>query len=415
MSILQISVPSPGESITEVTIDSWMKPDGSYVQRDEPLADIQSDKAMLTVYAEQAGVLRIKAQAGDTVAVGAIIAEIDTAAAAPAGAPAPAASAPAPVETAAPTTSTPAAAPATQGSYASGLPSPSAEKLLQEKGLAAAQVAGTGPAGRITKADVVAHTPGANGNGAATPPAAPAATPAAPAGERNVRRVKMTQLRKTLASRLVSAKNDTAMLTTFNEVDMGAILDLRKEYKDRFKEVHGVGLGFMGFFTKACATALMELPAVNGQIEGEEMVLHDYVDLGVAVSTERGLVVPNIRNAERMSIAQIESAIGELAKKARENKITIADMQGGTFTITNGGVFGSLLSTPILNAPQSAILGMHKIEERPIALNGQVVISPMMYLALSYDHRIIDGKESVSFLVRVKELLENPVRLLLGV
>jgi 2-oxoglutarate dehydrogenase E2 component (dihydrolipoamide succinyltransferase) len=414
MSILQISVPSPGESITEVTIDSWMKPDGSYVQRDEPLADIQSDKAMLTVYAEQAGVLRIKAQAGDTVAVGAIIAEIDTAAAAPAGAAAPAASAPASAETAVPA-SAPAAATHAQGSYASGLPSPSAEKLLQEKGLAAAQVAGTGPGGRITKADVVAHTPTANGNGAPSAPAASPAAPAAPAGERQVRRVKMTQLRKTLAARLVSAKNDTAMLTTFNEVDMTAILDLRKEYKDRFKEVHGVGLGFMGFFTKACATALMEFPAVNGQIDGEEMVLHDYVDLGVAVSTDRGLVVPNIRNAERMSIAQIESAIGELAKKARENKIAIADMQGGTFTITNGGVFGSLLSTPILNAPQSAILGMHKIEERPIALNGQVVIRPMMYLALSYDHRIIDGKESVSFLVRVKELLENPVRLLLGV
>jgi 2-oxoglutarate dehydrogenase E2 component (dihydrolipoamide succinyltransferase) len=369
---------------------------------------------MLTVYAEQAGVLRIKAQAGDTVAVGAIIAEIDTAAAAPAGAAAPAASAPASAETAAPA-SAPAAATPAQGSYASGLPSPSAEKLLQEKGLAAAQVAGTGPGGRITKADVVAHTPTANGNGAPSAPAASPAAPAAPAGERQVRRVKMTQLRKTLAARLVSAKNDTAMLTTFNEVDMTAILDLRKEYKDRFKEVHGVGLGFMGFFTKACATALMEFPAVNGQIDGEEMVLHDYVDLGVAVSTDRGLVVPNIRNAERMSIAQIESAIGELAKKARENKIAIADMQGGTFTITNGGVFGSLLSTPILNAPQSAILGMHKIEERPIALNGQVVIRPMMYLALSYDHRIIDGKESVSFLVRVKELLENPVRLLLGV
>ncbi|MBX3103097.1 MAG: 2-oxoglutarate dehydrogenase complex dihydrolipoyllysine-residue succinyltransferase [Bacteroidetes bacterium] len=413
MSILQITVPSPGESVTEVTIDSWMKPDGSYVNRDEPIADIQSDKAMLTVYAEQAGVLKIKVAAGETIAVGSLIAEIDTAAAAPAGAPATETVKPA--ETAAPaaTPAVSAAPAASQPTYASGVPSPSAEKLMQEKGIVPGQVAGSGKDGRVTKADVVNFTPAASQptNGATTP----AAAPVAPAGDRSIRRVKMTQLRKTLANRLVSAKNDTAMLTTFNEVDMSAILDLRKEYKDRFKEVHGVGLGFMGFFTKACATALMEFPAVNGQIDGDEMVLHDYVDLGVAVSTDRGLVVPNIRSAERMSIAQIEAAIGELAKRARDNKITIADMQGGTFTITNGGVFGSLLSTPILNAPQSAILGMHKIEERPIALNGQVVIRPMMYLALSYDHRIIDGKESVSFLVRVKELLENPVRLLLGV
>lgn len=409
--MLQITVPSPGESITEVTIDSWLKADGSYVQRDEALADIQSDKAMLTVYAEQAGVLKIKVPAGDTIAVGSVIAEIDTAAAAPAGAPA------APAAEAAPATpvATPPSTTTTQN-YATGTPSPAAEKLMAEKGLKPGDVPGTGRDGRVTKADVVnAPAPAANGNGAA--PATPAAAPAAPAmgGDRTQRREKMTQLRKTLAARLVAAKNETAMLTTFNEVDMTAILGLRSQYKDRFKEVHGVSLGFMGLFAKACAMALQELPAVNAYLDGDSLLYHNYVDIGIAVSTERGLVVPVIRSVQDLSIAQIEAAIGDVAKKARENRITIADMQGGTFTITNGGVFGSLMSTPILNPPQSAILGMHKIQERPMAINGQVVIRPMMYVALSYDHRVIDGKESVTFLVKVKEYLEDPVRLLLGV
>lgn len=408
--MLQITVPSPGESITEVTIDSWLKADGSYVQRDEALADIQSDKAMLTVYAEQAGVLKIKVQAGETIAVGSVIAEIDTAAAAPAGAPA------APAAEAAPTApvATPPSTTTTQN-YATGTPSPAAEKLMVEKGLKPGDVPGTGRDGRVTKADVVnaPAAPATNGNGAA----APAATPAAPTagGERVQRREKMTQLRKTLAARLVAAKNETAMLTTFNEVDMTAILSLRSQYKDRFKEVHGVSLGFMGLFAKACAMALQELPAVNAYLDGDGLLFHNYVDIGIAVSTERGLVVPVIRSVQDLSIAQIEAAIGDVAKKARENRITIADMQGGTFTITNGGVFGSLMSTPILNPPQSAILGMHKIQERPMAINGQVVIRPMMYVALSYDHRVIDGKESVTFLVKVKEYLEDPVRLLLGV
>ncbi|MCE3008614.1 MAG: 2-oxoglutarate dehydrogenase complex dihydrolipoyllysine-residue succinyltransferase [Bacteroidetes bacterium] len=412
--MLKITVPSPGESITEVTIDAWLKTDGQYVERDEPLADIQSDKAMLTVYAEDAGILQIKAKAGDTVAVGAVIAEIDTDAKAPATTAQPkqegVASSATPV--AATATASPAVATHT---YATGVPSPAAERVLHEKGLKPEDVTGTGRDGRITKADALQATAPAiqPGNGAS--PQAQATIPAAPTGSRTERAEKMSQLRKTLAKRLVAAKNDTAMLTTFNEVDMSAILDLRKQYKDRFKEVHGIGLGFMGLFGKACAQALMEFPQVNAYLDGDSLLFHDYVDIGIAVSTERGLVVPVVRGVEQLSVAEIEQSIGDIAKKARENRITIADMQGGTFTITNGGVFGSLLSTPILNPPQSAILGMHKIEERPMALNGQVVIRPMMYLALSYDHRVIDGKESVSFLVRVKEYLEDPIRLMLGV
>jgi len=310
------------------------------------------------------------------------------------------------------------AAPAAVGSYAQGVPSPSAQKLAEDKGVPLANVAGTGRDGRITKTDVVqalnqpAAAPAPVSKPAASAAAAPAASSAA--FSREVRRVKMTQLRKTLAGRLVSVKNETAMLTTFNEVDMTNILALRKKYKDKFAEKHGVNLGFMSFFSKACAEALKEFPAVNAAIDGADFVYHDYVDMGIAVSTDRGLMVPVVRNVESLSLAEIEKEILRLADRARTGKITIEEMQGGTFTITNGGVFGSLLSTPILNPPQSGILGMHKTQERPVALDGQVVIRPMMYLALSYDHRIIDGKESVSFLVRVKEYLEDPSRLLLG-
>jgi 2-oxoglutarate dehydrogenase E2 component (dihydrolipoamide succinyltransferase) len=413
--MLEIKVPSPGESITEVTIESWLKKDGDYVQKDEPLADIQSDKATLTVYAESAGKLAIVAKAGDTIAVGTVIARIDTDAAPQAanGAPAKPEAKPEPKTE---TKAEPAKAAAT--TYAAGVPSASAAKIMSEKGISPEVIEGSGKGGRITKADVV--TQGAAAKAPAAQPAAQAKpATAAPAsvftGERTVTRQKMTQLRKTLAARLVSVKNETAMLTTFNEADMTAILDLRKKYKDRFKEVHEVGLGFMSFFVKACCMAVADFPATNASIDGDELVYHNYVDMGIAVSTDRGLMVPVVRNAESKSLWDIEKEIAALAERARTGQITIAEMQGGTFTITNGGVFGSLMSTPILNPPQSAILGMHKIQERPVVLNGQVVVRPMMYLALSYDHRVIDGRESVSTLVRIKEYLEDPTRLLLAV
>jgi 2-oxoglutarate dehydrogenase E2 component (dihydrolipoamide succinyltransferase) len=399
--MLEIKVPSPGEAVSEVMIEAWLQPDGTMVKMDDPLADLQSDKATLTVFAEKAGVLKILVPAGETVEIGRVIATIDPSAAPAVTAPAtPAVSSNAPV-------ATPAASAPASG-HAVGLPSPAAQKLMAENNLPAAEVNGTGPGGRITKGDVLETLK--------NPPAAPAKpAAAAPAfiGDRTIRREKMTMLRKTLAARLVSVKNETAMLTTFNEVDLTVINDIRKKYKDTFKEKYGIGLGFMSFFTKACSLALKEFPAVNAQIDGEEIVYHNYVDMGIAVSTDRGLVVPVVRNAESLTLAQIEQGIADLAAKGRNGKLTIADMQGGTFTITNGGVFGSLMSTPILNPPQSAILGMHKIQERPMVINGQVVPRPMMYLALSYDHRIIDGKESVSFLVRVKEYLEDPFRMLL--
>ena len=416
--IVEIRVPSPGESVTEVTIDAWLKPDGAYIERDEPIADIQSDKAMLTVYAEESGVLKITVAAGTTVAVGDVIGTIDRSAKGPAAsAPAPAtASAPAPAPAPA-TTSAPAPVESGKTTYASGVPSASAERVLHEKGLSPENVQGTGRDGRITKADALsASAPAAKPAAPAPAVSAPvAATPAAPPRERNVRREKMTQLRKTLAARLVSVKNETAMLTTFNEADMGAVMALRKKYKEAFEKKHGVGLGFMSFFVKACCEALKFFPQVGAQIDGEDIVRFDYVDMGIAVSTDRGLVVPVIRNAESLSLAEIEKSIAELADKARKNRISIAEMQGGCFTITNGGVFGSLMSTPILNPPQSAILGMHKIQERPMVVDGQVSVRPMMYLALSYDHRVIDGRESVGFLVKVKEYLEDPTRMLLEV
>ncbi len=413
---LEIKVPSVGESITEVTLAQWLKQDGDYVEMDENIAELESDKATFELPAEKAGILRIIAQEGDTLEIGAVVCTIEDG-----DAPAGSGDAPAKKEEApaAQAESKPAQADADESpeTYAAGTASPAAAKILREKGIDPSTIKGTGKDGRITKED--AEKAQATPAKAESKPAAPAAavTPTAPvsAGERVERREKMSSLRKTIAKRLVAVKNDTAMLTTFNEVNMQPIMDLRAKYKDTFKEKHGIGLGFMSFFTKAVTTALKEWPAVNARIEENELVYSDFADISIAVSAPKGLVVPVIRNAESMALYQIEKAIAELATKARDNKLTIDEMTGGTFTITNGGVFGSMMSTPIINAPQSAILGMHNIIQRPIAENGQVVIRPMMYIALSYDHRIIDGRESVSFLVRVKQLLEDPARLLLEV
>lgn len=405
---LQIKVPPVGESITEVTLSSWLKKDGDTVAMDEAIAELESDKATFELTAEKAGVLKTIAKEGDVLAIGAVVCTIEEGGAA--------AAAPAAKVEAAPAAKAEAAAPATADkgtTYASGTPSPAAAKILAEKGVDTGSVSGTGINGRITKEDAMA----AQSAPAKAPAAAPAAAPApvAPAGERSERREKMSPLRKTVAKRLVSVKNETAMLTTFNEVDMQPIMELRAKYKDKFKEKHGVGLGFMSFFTKAVTEALKDWPAVGARIEGEEIVYSNFADISIAVSAPKGLVVPVIRNADSMGLADIEKAIVTLATKARDNKLSLEEMTGGTFTITNGGVFGSMLSTPIINSPQSAILGMHNIIDRPVAVNGQVVIRPMMYVALSYDHRIVDGRESVSFLVRVKQLLEDPARLLLGV
>lgn len=408
---IEIKVPPVGESITEVTLSRWIKKDGEAVEMDEAIAELESDKATFELTAEKAGTLKTLANEGDTLAIGAVVCKIE-------GATAPAATSPAQVTPAVAdkVNESPQAAPSKGTTYASGTPSPAAAKILAEKGVDPASVNGSGVDGRITKGDALGaqNKPAAAATPAAKPAAAPAAAPQAQ-GPRSDRREKMSSLRKAVAKRLVAVKNETAMLTTFNEVDMSPIMELRGKYKDKFKEKHGVGLGFMSFFTKAVTEALKEWPAVNARIEGEEIVYSNFADISIAVSAPKGLVVPVIRNADAMSLAEIEKAIVVLAGKARENKLTIDEMTGGTFTITNGGVFGSMMSTPIINAPQSAILGMHNIVERPVAVNGQVVIRPMMYLALSYDHRIIDGRESVSFLVRVKQLLEDPARLLLGV
>lgn len=400
---LEIKVPPVGESITEVVLSRWVKNDGDFVEMDEIIAELESDKATFDLTAEKAGTLKIVAQEGDTLPIGAVVCRIEEG-----GAPA---EKPKAETVVADKVSAPVAE-ATKGkeSYASGTPSPSAAKILAEKGVDAAAVKGTGVDGRITKEDAQ------NAQKATAKAESPKAAPApVVAGSRNERREKMSPLRKTVAKRLVTVKNETAMLTTFNEVNMKPIMDLRAKYKDQFKEKYGVGLGFMSFFTKAVCEAAKDFPAVNARIEGEEVVYNDFVDVSIAVSAPKGLVVPIIRNAESMSLAQIEKTVIELATKARDSKLTIEEMTGGTFTITNGGVFGSMMSTPIINAPQSAILGMHNIIERPIAENKEVVIRPMMYIALSYDHRIIDGRESVGFLVRVKQLLEDPSRLLLGV
>ncbi|MGA9649617.1 2-oxoglutarate dehydrogenase complex dihydrolipoyllysine-residue succinyltransferase, partial [Pedobacter sp.] len=381
---LEIKVPPVGESITEVVLSQWLKNDGDVVEMDEVIAELESDKATFELTAEQAGTLRTIAAEGDTLAIGAVVCKIEDGGAAPAKADAPK------TEEKAVVTEDKTAAPVAEKSgesYATGTPSPAAGKILAEKGIDAAAVKGTGIDGRITKDDAVNAEAGKK----AEAPKANAPVVAAPAGARSERREKMSPLRKTVAKRLVAVKNETAMLTTFNEVNMKPIMDLRGKYKDSFKEKHGVGLGFMSFFTKAVTEALKDFPAVNARIDGEEIVYNNFADVSIAVSAPKGLVVPVIRNAESMSLAEIEKSVLALALKARDGKLTIEEMTGGTFTITNGGVFGSMMSTPIINAPQSAILGMHNIIERPVAEKGEVVIRPMMYVALSYDHRIIDG------------------------
>lgn len=393
---LEIKVPTVGESISEVTIAKWNKKTGDYVEMDELLCELESDKATFELNAEAAGILTTNGNEGDTIKVGDLIATIDTSAARPEGKSAVESPKPAAKKEEVKEAAPKAEAPATT-TYASGTPSPAAAKILAEKGVDAKDIKGTGKDGRITKADAMAAELKMTTNESKS---------------RNDRAEKMTSLRKTVAKRLVAVKNETAMLTTFNEVDMKPVMDLRNQFKNQFKEVHGVNLGFMSFFTKAVTIALKQFPAVNAYINGEEIIFHDYCDISIAVSAPKGLVVPVIRNAESMTLAEIEREVVVLATKARENKLSLEEMTGGTFTITNGGVFGSMMSTPIINAPQSAILGMHNIVERPVVKDGQIVIRPIMYLALSYDHRIIDGRESVGFLVKVKQILENPALLL---
>ena len=391
--ILDMKVPSPGESISEVEIATWLVSTGDYVQKDQAIAEVDSDKATLELPAEASGRIEILVEPGTTVSVGQVVCRIDTAAAAPEAGASTVASSPAPAPLQAPT-----AAPASQ-TYASGTASPAAKKILAEKGIASSQVAGSGKDGRITKDDAVN---------------AKASMGTAPESGRGETRTRMSALRRKLATRLVSVKNETAMLTTFNEVDMKAIMDLRKLHKDAFAAKHGVGLGFMSFFTLATVRALKMYPSVASMIDGDDMVTLDTTDISVAVSGPKGLMVPVLRNADQLSFAQVEQGIKDLATKVRDGKISLDEMTGGCFTITNGGVFGSMLSTPIINPPQSAILGMHNIVERPMVVQGEIVVRPIMYVALSYDHRIIDGRESVGTLVAIKEALENPVELLMG-
>lgn len=409
MSILEMKVPSPGESITEVEIAQWLVADGDYVEKDQAIAEVDSDKATLELPAEQSGIITLKAGEGDVVKVGQVVCLIDTSAERPAGAvKAETKSEEKVIAEATPVvTKAPVVSPdpvKKEASYASGTASPAAAKMLVENGVSSQKINGTGKDGRITKQDVIAAMSG----GFST------ADAQGWGGTREQSREKMSMLRRKIAERLVSVKNETAMLTTFNEVDMKPIMDIRAKYKDAFAKHHEVNLGFMSFFTKAVTEALNLFPAVNAQIDGNEVVYNNYADIGIAVSSPKGLMVPVVRNAEQMSLADIEREIKRLAIKARDGKITPDDMTGGTFTITNGGVFGSMLSTPIINPPQSAILGMHNVVERPVAINGKVEIRPIMYVALSYDHRIIDGKESVGFLVKVKEMLENPEKMLFG-
>jgi len=435
----EIKVPEVGESISEVVVAEWLKKEGEYVDRDEPICEIESEKASFEVPSDEAGVLSPRAEEGDTLAVGDVLAVIDTEAESgekssgeteKTAGKAEAEPAEEPAETETGAEPEPAKAPTSRTTDQVKV-SPVASNILQEAGIDPESVRGTGVGGKITKSDArkAAQTrqqaqtketqaqpaPEAAEEETTAESPAPQATGQPVAGDRSVHREQMSTLRKTIARRLVQAKNETAMLTTFNDVDMTGVLAARKKYKELFETKHGVRLGFMSFFTKACCLAFRDFPMVNARLDENQIVYHDYVDMGIAVSTDRGLVVPVIRDADKRSFADIEQQIQTLATKARENKLTIEEMQGGTFSITNGGVFGSLLSTPILNAPQSAILGMHRIEERPVAVNGEVHIRPMMYLALSYDHRLIDGRESVQFLVRVKELLEDPERMLIEV
>ena len=393
MSVLEMKVPSPGESITEVEIATWLVEDGDYVEKDQPIAEVDSDKATLELPAEESGTITLKAEEGDAVEVGAVVCLIDTNAAKP--------TSDAPAKTAAPIEEKKVEVlkVAPTATYATGTASPAAKKVLAEKGMDATAVKGTGKDGRITKEDAVKAAPSMG-----TQPAN---------GSRGTERKKMSMLRRKVAERLVAVKNETAMLTTFNEVNMQPIFDLRKQYKEDFKAKHGVGLGFMSFFTLAVVRGLKLYPDVNSMIDGDFQIKHDFQDISIAVSGPKGLMVPVIRNAENLSFRGVESEVKRLAIRARDGQITIDEMTGGTFTITNGGVFGSMLSTPIVNPPQSGILGMHNIVNRPMAVNGSVVIQPIMYVALSYDHRIVDGRESVGFLVAVKEALENPMELLM--
>ena len=410
MSVLEMKVPSPGESITEVEIATWLVSDGDYVEKDQAIAEVDSDKATLELPAEESGIITLKAEEGEAVKVGQVVCLIDTSAARPAGA-APKADVkkeepvvvpnPMPVAKEEKKAAAPVAA---KESYAAGTPSVAAKKIMDENNIPVHKINGSGKDGRITKQDVlVAMSAGFSADAVS-----------GWGGTRDTSTEKMSMLRRKIASRLVSVKNETAMLTTFNEIDMKPVMDLRNKYKDKFKEKHGVNLGFMSFFTKACTEALNLYPQVNSMIDGDHMIAHNYADIGIAVSSPKGLMVPILRNAEQMTLAEIEGNIKDLAIKARDGKLSIEEMTGGTFTITNGGVFGSMLSTPIINPPQSAILGMHNIVERPVAINGKVEIRPIMYVALSYDHRIIDGRESVGFLKTVKEMIENPSKMIFG-
>ncbi|HSR60851.1 MAG TPA: 2-oxoglutarate dehydrogenase complex dihydrolipoyllysine-residue succinyltransferase [Robiginitalea sp.] len=397
--ILEMKVPSPGESITEVEIAQWLVRDGDYVEKDQAIAEVDSDKATLELPAEESGIITLKAEEGDAVAVGAVVCLIDTGAAKPEGATAAKAAPAQASEEAQMENAGTEPAPKEPESYAAGTPSPAARKILEEKGIPAAAVKGSGKGGRITREDAVKAVPAMGTPGS---------------GPRGETRSKLSMLRRKVAERLVSVKNETAMLTTFNEVDMSAVFELRNRYKDAFKEKHDVSLGFMSFFTRAVVRALQLFPAVNSMIDEKEMISFDYCDISIAVSGPKGLMVPVIRNAENLSFREIEAEVKRLALRARDGQITVDEMTGGTFTISNGGVFGSMLSTPIINPPQSGILGMHNIVERPVVRDGKIVIAPVMYVALSYDHRIIDGRESVGFLVAVKEAIENPTEHLMG-
>ena len=392
-----MKVPSPGESIKEVEIATWLVKDGDYVEKDQAIAEVDSDKATLELPAEASGIITLKAEEGDAVAVGAVVCLIDTGAAKPEGGAAPVKEEAKAVET--PKAEAPKAAPVAEKTYATQAPSPAARKILEEKNIEPSTIVGTGKGGRITKDDAVNAVPSMG-------------TPTG--GNRGTERTKLSMLRRKVAERLVSAKNETAMLTTFNEVDMSAIYAIRDQYKEEFKAKHGLGLGFMSFFTKAVTRALQLYPDVNSMIDGQEKISYDFCDISVAVSGPKGLMLPVMRNAETLSFRGVEAEIKRLALRARDGQITVDEMTGGTFTISNGGVFGSMLSTPIINPPQSGILGMHNVVDRAIVKNGQIVIAPVMYVALSYDHRIIDGRESVGFLVAVKEALENPAEILMG-
>lgn len=435
MAVIELKIPNLGESISSVTFSKWLKPNGATVQMDEPLCEIETEKANQELSADAAGQLTWVAKEGEDLAVGALFAKIHTDAdvkeadgkkaqtpqtSPPALEPSPA---PEPAPPAVPPPVPPAVAipgGTPKATYATGHPSPAAAKILEESGLKSSDVQGSGKEGRVTKEDALkaSAAPPTAGTPAAPPPAAPVPAPTAASAtlySRNDRREKLSRMRRTIAKRLVSAKNNTAMLTTFNEVDMSAVMALREKYQEAFVKKYGIKLGFMSIFAKACAKVLLEMPEVNAQLDGDDIIYHDYADISMAISTPTGLVVPPIRNVESMKFHEIEMKIKDLSGKARDGKLSLEEMTGGTFTITNGGIFGSLMSTPIINEPQSAILGMHAIKERPVAVDGQVVIRPMMYLALSYDHRVIDGSTSVTFLVKVKNLIEDPINLLLDI